>query len=263
MATTRKPWTREQLLVLLNLYEKIPFGRFDQDNPVLIDIAGRMGRTPGSVAMKLSNLASLDPRLQARGIKGLSGASQLDRDVWDEFRADQGGLVPQSEALLAELMAGDPDSQVEVLPDKIRVFTAPEGPTEVRTTVAARRGQRYFRQAVLNAYDGRCAITGMAIRELLVASHIIPWKESKEHRLDPQNGIALNALHDRAFDLGLITFDEDLRMVCAHALHDHYTNATVAQQFEKHEGAALMVPPDSLGPKPEYLAWHRRNCFGT
>lgn len=64
MSSTRKPWTRGELLILLNLYEKIPFGKFDRSNRVLIDVATRMGRTPGSVAMKLSNLASLDERLR-------------------------------------------------------------------------------------------------------------------------------------------------------------------------------------------------------
>lgn len=74
MATIRKPWSREELLILLNIYEKIPFGMFHHDNPMLIELADRMGRTAGSVAMKLSNMASLDERLKARGIKGLSGA---------------------------------------------------------------------------------------------------------------------------------------------------------------------------------------------
>ena len=48
---------------------------------------------------------------------------------------------------------------------------------------------------------------------LLNASHIIPWNVNVERRADPRNGIALNALYDRAFDRGLITFDEGLRLV--------------------------------------------------
>lgn len=262
MATTRKPWSREELLILLNLYEKIPFGQYHSRNPVLMEVAQRMGRTPASISMKLGNLGSLDPRLQARGIKGLTGASALDRVVWAEFHQEQELLIPESEALLAKLFTGNADSPVEVEPEMIHVSRVPEGPTENSASVKVRRGQRFFRQAVLNAYGSRCAVTGLAIRDLLVASHIIPWKKSKEHRLDPQNGIALNALHDRAFDLGLITFDEDLRMVCCPELRDHYTNTTVAQQFEKHEGSALVIPPDSLGPKPEYIEWHRTKLFG-
>lgn len=51
-------------------------------------------------------------------------------------------------------------------------------------------------------YSGLCAVTGLGIRDLLVASHIIPWNAAEQHRLDPQNGIALNDLHDKAFDPG-------------------------------------------------------------
>ncbi len=261
MATTRIPWTRDQLLVLLNLYEKIPFGKFDQSNPVLIQIAERMGRTPGSIAMKLSNLASLDAGLAARGVMGLSGASALDRTVWAEFHEHHGSLAPESEALLSELLTGDADSPIEVLPEKISVLSAPAGPTETTAVVNVRRGQRFFRQAVLNAYGGRCAVTGLAVRELLIASHIIPWNAAEAHRLDPRNGNALNALHDRAFDRGLITFDEHLRLVCSSSLRDHYASATVAANFQAYEGKPLAIPAEAAGPRPEYLEHHRRNVF--
>lgn len=262
MATTRKPWNRNELLILLNLYEKIPFGKFDQSNPVLVDIASRMERTSGSVAMKLSNLASLDARLQARGIKGLSGASALDRAVWNEFHAEQEALVPESEALLSQLFTGDADVPVEVLPEAIHVGVRPEGPTDGIASVKVRRGQRYFRQAVLNAYGGRCAVTGIAVRELLVASHIIPWNAVEQHRLDPQNGIALNALHDRAFDRGIITFDTELRLVCAPSIREHYATATIAANFKAFEGQALTFPTEAAGPNPKYLEYHRNELFG-
>jgi hypothetical protein len=259
---TRKIWNREELLVLLNLYEKIPFGKFDQSNPVLIDVATRMGRTPGSVAMKLSNLASLDERLAARGIKGLSGASNLDRTVWSEFHSNHNELAPVSEALLSELVTGNAEVPIDVQPELITVQTRPEGQTESSATVTVRRGQRFFRQAVLNAYGGRCGITGIAVRELLIASHIVPWNAAEQHRLDPQNGIALNALHDKAFDRGLITFDTELRLVLAPSLRDHFANATVAQSFKAYEGKALIVPAEAAGPKAEYLEWHRNELFG-
>ena len=70
MAEPRR-WSREELLVVLNLYEKLHFGQFHSRQPVIIEVSEKMRRTPGSLAMKLSNLASLDPNLQARGIVGL------------------------------------------------------------------------------------------------------------------------------------------------------------------------------------------------
>lgn len=80
-------WNREELLVVLNLYHKLRFGQFDQRQPVIIDLAQRIGRTPSAVAMKLSNLASLDPALKLRGIKGLQGAGNLDRAMWEEYHS--------------------------------------------------------------------------------------------------------------------------------------------------------------------------------
>lgn len=60
--TTKAPavkWTREHLLIALNLYCKLPFGKFHRLNPIIIAVAQKMGRTPNSLAMKLSNFASL------------------------------------------------------------------------------------------------------------------------------------------------------------------------------------------------------------
>src|SRR5437870_1559739 len=100
-------WTREHALIALNLYGKLPFGQFHHTNPVVIDVASRMGRSPSSLAMKLSNLASLDPVQRARGIKGLSRASKQDRDMWSEFHLNISDLGPESEQLLHDLFTKD------------------------------------------------------------------------------------------------------------------------------------------------------------
>lgn len=94
-----------------------------------------------------------------------------------------------------------------------------------------------------------------------MASHIIPWNTAEQHRLDPQNGIALNALNDKAFDRGLITFDTDLRLVCASSLRDHFAQATVSQNFKTYEGKPLAIPAEAAGPKAEYLEYHRSKVF--
>lgn len=82
------------------------------------------------------------------------------------------------------------------------------------------------------------------------------------HKVQSLNGIALNALHDKAFDRGLITFDSDLLLVCAPSLRDHFTNATVSQSFEAYEGKPLTLPAEAAGPKSEYLEYHRTAVFG-
>src|SRR5690606_15788351 len=96
----------------------------------------------------------------------------------------------------------------------------PDGPSETERLTRVRRVQRFFRTAVLASYEKRCAITGLAIPRLLTASHILPWSTAPARRADPSNGICLNALHDRAFDRGLLTFDEDMRVVLSPILRD-------------------------------------------
>ena len=62
MATNR--WTKEQLKLAFHLYCQLPFGKLDMRTPEVIRLATLIGRTPGAVAMKLSNFASLDPAIR-------------------------------------------------------------------------------------------------------------------------------------------------------------------------------------------------------
>jgi hypothetical protein len=79
-------------------------------------------------------------------------------------------------------------------------------PSTKKRFIETRVTQRQFRDAVRMFFGDRCAITGAA--HLLIASHIKPWSEcSDPERIDPYNGILFSASYDRAFDVGLITFD--------------------------------------------------------
>ncbi|MEO6070275.1 MAG: hypothetical protein ABIN57_03905, partial [Chitinophagaceae bacterium] len=102
MKTGQKLWTREELILAINLYCKLPFGRLHRNNPKVIHLANLIGRTENSVAFKLVNFASLDPSLHARGIKGASNTSNLDKEIWNEFYNNWGGLGYESEKLLAQ-----------------------------------------------------------------------------------------------------------------------------------------------------------------
>jgi hypothetical protein len=79
-------WTEEEVRQALNLYSRLPFGLMHHGNPDVIALAKAIGRTPSSVAMKLGNLSSLDPKVTRTGRKGLDQSSALDRRVWAEFQ---------------------------------------------------------------------------------------------------------------------------------------------------------------------------------
>ena len=101
-------WNRDETLLALNLYFETPFGKQHKTYPPIVELAKRLGRTPSSVGMKLCNFTSLDPAERERGIQGLSGASQLDRDLWNEFHENTGDVVLEIEALLEQM--NDPTS---------------------------------------------------------------------------------------------------------------------------------------------------------
>src|SRR5436190_17004346 len=101
------PWTREHRLIALNLYCKLPFGKLHRNNPIIKEVATKMGRTASSLAIKLCNFASLDPVLQARGIVGMTGAANDDRTLWKEFHANLVTLGPESEQMLHDLFTKD------------------------------------------------------------------------------------------------------------------------------------------------------------
>ena len=254
-------WTREHLLVALNLYCKLPFGSFDRNNAVVKEVAQKMGRSPGSLAMKLSNFASLDPVQRARGIKGLEGASNQDRAIWAEFQSQRNELAPASEQLLHDLFTKDNDREVDfLLRDKVRLIK-PSGPTEGTSTVKVRRGQQFFRQTILNAYGVSCCISGINVPRLLVASHIKPWSEFPAERLDPRNGLCLSTLHDAAFDSGLITLDAEFRVVLSKRLRSYFPQPALEQSFVSFEGRPIRLPEKLAEPDPQFIEFHREHIF--
>lgn len=259
-----KKWTRNELLVALNLYHKLTFGQFYARQPVVIAVADKLGRSANSLAMKLSNLASFDPALKLRGIKGLEGASKLDEAVWNEFHANLNEAAPASEEAMRALFGAREGTELEVLPKKgIRLRKLPpSGPTETLATVKQRRGQEFFRESVLNNFNGCCGVTGLAIRDLLVASHILPWGTHPTERLNVCNGLCLSRLHDAAFDRRLITFDENLRLILSPRLKGEIGQRSVAENFAAYAGEKLLIPMDAALPNAAFLAEHRARCLG-
>lgn len=250
----RHNWTRSESLVAFRLYCALPFGKLNQQNPEIVLLAEKLGRTPSSVSMKACNFARLDPLHQARGVSGLAHGAKLEETIWQEFHADSQAIAVEAEAAYEQLInspvCDNDDSRLDL----------PDGPTETERMVRTRRVQAFFRRAVLTSYGHRCCLTGVAVPELLTASHIIPWATPghEKFRADPSNGLCLNALHDRAFDRGLITFDLNHRLMISPQLSDDSHLGHFAGTFQSQ---ALLTPPDRFAPSEEALAYHRENIF--
>ncbi|XAL98686.1 HNH endonuclease [Phycisphaeraceae bacterium D3-23] len=249
-------WTYEQTLIALRVYLDTRYGRLNLSNHRLAEIGKMIGRSHSAVVMKCCNFASMDPFHAARGVKGLPNAGGVQEKLWDEFQADSDAVAEKMEAEWEKLTQTH-----SITPTTFEdVVSIPDGPSEVERTVRTRRLQRAFRIAVLVGYDGRCALTGLSIPALLNASHIIPWSKSEGKRADPRNGLCLNALHDRAFDRGLLSFDEDFRVMIAPGLNDDECLGKLAKHLKGIEGKPLAMP-ERFGPLPEAMAYHRENIF--
>lgn len=250
-------WTREETIVAFNLYCKIPFGKINKSNPDVIRLANIIGRTPSSVGMKLGNLGRFDPELRKRGVGGLTQGSKMDEVVWNEFHGNWDALAYESERLLLQFQKSDEAAFAK----DVAEIPLPIGLDSVQS-VKVRVNQRFFRSAVLSAYDYKCCITGLELPSLLIASHIKPWKESnpETERTNPCNGLCLSALHDKAFDVGLMTISVDFEIRFSKAIHDALPQNIVRDYFLCYEGKKIIKPQRFL-PLQSALEWHNTNVF--
>jgi putative restriction endonuclease len=242
------------LLVAFNLYCKLPFGQLHYRNPRIVELAGLLNRTPGAVAMKLTNFAAFDPIHQQRGVKGLTNTSQGDRQVWDDFNSDWEGMAAESEKARASLSHPTPDSAPN------SESSRPAEETERQRLVRTRLGQDFFRSVVLASYGACCCVCGLPEEALLVASHIVPWAAQAELRVNPHNGLCLCALHDRAFDRGLLTVDANSAVCLSDRLEKWLPHPVVEQMFTAFRGQQIRQP-EKFSPDPKCLEYHRSTIF--
>lgn len=256
----RVKWSREETILAFDLYCRIPFSKISKTNPDIIELANLLGRTPSSVGLKMANLAHFDKELRARNVLGMSNASKLDGEIFREFESDWDGLSYQAQEIKAKLK----NTSVENVICEEIVFgieTLPSG--EYREQVVKTRvGQYFFRTAVLSAYRNRCCVTGIVLPELLVASHIKPWKSSdaKTERTNPRNGLCLNSLHDKAFDRGLITIDKEYRIVNSTKISVAVMDEVTRGWLMSYEGRQIKLP-DRFYPNKKFIEYHNDVIF--
>lgn len=254
---TNNLWTRDEMILVLNLYLKMPFGKMHKGNPNVIKMAHLIGRTPDAVAYRLANYASYDPQLKQRGISGMSHGGKKCEEYWNEFVDDREKLLYESERILAQYEGTSIENKYKKELKDIPSFIV--GDTKIRQ-IKIRVNQNVFRQIVLANYDYKCALTGIDISELLVASHIIPWSENKEERLNPTNRICLSSLYDKAFDQGLISFDSSFKVLFSERLSSNVGKEYFDKYFSPIQNKSL-AETKKYAINPTFLEWHRDCIF--
>lgn len=248
-------WSREELIIAFNLYCKIPFGKIDHGNSEIISLANILDRTPSAVSWKLANFARLDPSLQKRSIVGASHGSKLDVEIWNEFNNNWDKLAFESEKLLAQKTG----RQIEEITD-IETLDLPRAGKEREMVVKIRVNQSFFRKAVLSAYNFRCCITGLAIPEMLNASHIVPWSKDEVNRVNPTNGLCLNVFHDRAFDRGLLTITTDFKVKVSPVVKKTPNDLFTIEFLLKIDGQSIKRPKKFV-PNLDFIKYHNEYIY--
>ena len=232
-------WNRDETILAFDLYCRIPRSKISQKHPEIVDLAELLGRTPGSVALKMFNLGHYDPELQKRQLQSMSHGSKLDGEIFTEFSKDWEELSYNAQMIRARMQHVDLESVLDI--NDLEEIPAGE---YKELLMKQRVGQYFFRFSVLSAYENRCCITGLAKPELLIASHIKPWKDSdaKTERTNPSNGLCLNSLHDRVFDRGLITLDDKYRVIISPQLKNIEMDSVTYDWLMSYEHKQIVLP---------------------
>jgi len=145
----RNLWSREELILVFNLYLKLPFGKMHKQTPQVIAMASLIGRTVSSISIRLGNFASCDPYHQSRGVKGMIGGIKQCQPIWDEFFGNKELLLFESERILAEKENLTIETKFDDLLFDIKDL---KGETKIRE-VKTRVNLNVFRQIVVANYS--------------------------------------------------------------------------------------------------------------
>lgn len=245
----RDTWTREQLIMALNVYCKIPFKDVKEWHPVILKYAPLIGRSTVALKMKVGNFGRFDPILKAQGIVGLSNGNKGEESVWNEFWDNPEKLAFESEKLFAE-KAGKPIEDYEGLSED----ELPEG-KERETIIRQRVNQCFFHDAVLTAYLNQCCITGITNTPLLEACHISGWAEDVQNRTNPKNGLCMTPTFHRAYDKYLMTITPDYEIVLSENFLCGAKDNTTLLYLRKLQGRKIRMP-EKFAPEQDFLARH-------
>ena len=191
-------WSREDIVIAYALYCITPLNKINPRNKVIQQVAEIIPHSVASIVMRMHNFQHLDPK----GGEGLGHVAKKDIPIYEEFKHDWGALSLEAEALTGlDLFDSSPLHGAKPL-------------SSITDHGRVSRERHFFKRAVLATYNDRCFISGCALPQMLVASHIKPYSKcrSEADRISPDNGICLNTFYDKAFDAGLITITPSMKI---------------------------------------------------
>jgi len=259
----RRIWSRNEFILVMNLYTKIRYGQFNARNPEVIKLAKLLNRTPGAVAYKLVHFSGLDPYHRNRGLKGLANPGNNAIEIYNEFKNNWDDMLYESEVLLANYQNKTIEEAIlnkeEINKLNADILTGKQG-IDIKRLVKTRVNQSLFRKVIIANYSNTCAICGLNIESLLIASHIIKWSDDKPQRLNPENGLCLCSIHDRAYEIGFLGITGTYKIILSNELKQVTDKETLNALFIRHENKSIILP-DKFYPDALFLEQHLNSTF--
>lgn len=257
---SRRNWSRQETLMALAFYlcPPLPRKNWDDSDAEIQLFAEAISRKVSAVCFKIANLKACDPN---RSGSGFTHAAAMDAQVMSEYLADPDATMSEAMWELEQIgIQISYDGEIEA-PDPSLTSQPQQLGLERVERVRTRVNQDYFRSVLLANYGGACCLTGIDIPALLTASHIKPWAAATpSERLMSSNGLLLNALHDRAFDRGLITLDNRYRVVVSSRVPHTPTNDQWLYAFDGKK-IALPGSDESTWPSLDFIHYHNDCVF--
>ena len=160
-------WSREDIIIAYALYCVTPLGKINPSNKVIQQVAEIIPHSVASIVMRMRNFQYIDPKVSS----GLKNIAKADRMIYEEFKHDWGSLSLEAETLTGlAIFDSSPLQGAKPL-------------SSLTNHGRVSRERHFFKQAVLAAYDDRCFISGCALPQMLVASHIKPYSQCRSEEM--------------------------------------------------------------------------------
>lgn len=250
---SRNSWSDDEMVVVLDLYFKLPFRKLNKRTPAVKELANLIGRSDNTVAIRLTNYASCDPDVVNSGRHGMSDGRKRCMPYWEKYSSNKEELFYRAQEIRARYAGVPIDTQLAINSGD---FIGMEREAIIRQRI----NQSSFRAMVLANYENKCAITDIDVPELLVASHIVPWAVDKNNRLNPANGICLSPLYDKMFDCGLIGIRDDYTVELSAELKENIGKEYYSEHVEIIKDKRLRLPTKNC-PDLKLLEYHYNNIF--
>ena len=223
-------WSREDIIIAYALYCVTPLGKINPSNKVIQQVADIIPHSVASIVMRMRNFRYIDPKVSS----GLKNVAKADRMIYEEFKHDWGSLSLEAETLTGlAIFDSSPLQGAKPL-------------SSLTNHGRVSRERHFFKQAVLSFCNPTSFISGCALPQMLVASHIKPYSQcrSEADRVSPDNGICLNTFYDKAFDRGLITITPSMKIYVSPIILDSPQDAFTARWLASLDGMIFPPPPD-------------------